>query len=237
MKLTQSIILMAISCVLTSNVNTASAQVYTVPATDNIFSAGLSTPVAPGGGGAGTLPAQITLSSGQNAFQFQVSGTDTPNINDPSLANLTAEGTSSWPTDLNPVGGISGYMGDYAFPLVGVFLSVTPAQAPPPPTLNFSAGAIGRNFLSLSPAIGQVFFIGNGLTDSNQAQTFYAPAGATLLFLGLPDGYDFAGDPGQYQDNAGSLNVSVNAVPEPAPIILLLAGSVTMAAIRYRNKR
>jgi hypothetical protein len=235
MKLPQILLATAVSCLLMPNI--VSASVIIVPATDNIYSAGLSTPVAPGGGGAGTLPVQITVTPGLGTFQFQyLSGTVSPNEYLGPF-NLDGEGTPDWTTSLNSYGGISGFISDQAFPLVGVFLTAATPQAPPPPTLDFSSGAIGRNFLSLSPQIGQVFLIGDGVTGGNQPQTFYAPAGATRLYLGFGDAYQFQGDIGQYQDNVGSLTVGVTAVPEPASAVLILAGSALMAAVRCRNKR
>jgi hypothetical protein len=112
-------------------------------------------------------------------------------------------------TTINSYGGISGYAGDYGFPLAGVFLSSSEPQFPPPATLVFSTNSVGGNFTSLFPAIGQVFFIGDGKTDGNITQTFYAPSGATRLYLGFPDSPDFAGDPGNYFDNYGSLSIQV----------------------------
>jgi len=221
MKLTRILLTTAVSCLLIPN-SVSASNIYVVPATANIFSAGLSTPMAPGGGGAGTLPVQIAVTPGLGIFQFQyVSGSVSPND---GQFSLDGDGTPQYPTDINPYGGVSG------------FTSANP-QPPPPPTLDFSAGAIGRNFLSLSPLIGQVFLIGDGVTDANQTRTYYAPAGATELYLGFGDAYYFEGDAGQYQDNVGSLNIAVTAVPEPAPTTLLLAGSALMAAIRCRNKR
>jgi hypothetical protein len=234
MKLTQILLTTAVSCLLMPNV--VSADIFNVPATANIYSAGLATPVAPGGGGAGILPVQITLTPGLGTFQFQVSGNVSPNMYDGPF-NLTAEGTPNYATSLNAYGGISGLIADHAFSLVGVFLTAVTPQAPPPSTLDFSPGAIGRNFLSLSPQIGQVFFIGNGVTDGNQTQTFYAPVGATRLYLGFGDGYYFQGNIGEYQNNSGSLNASVTAVPEPASAALILAGVALMVAVRGRNKR
>jgi len=234
MKLTRILLTTAVSCLLIPN-SVSASNIYVVPATANIFSAGLSTPMAPGGGGAGTLPVQIAVTPGLGIFQFQyVSGSVSPND---GQFSLDGDGTPQYPTDINPYGGVSGFISDQAFPLVGVFLPSATPQPPPPPTLDFSAGAIGRNFLSLSPLIGQVFLIGDGVTDANQTRTYYAPAGATELYLGFGDAYYFEGDAGQYQDNVGSLNIAVTAVPEPAPTTLLLAGSALMAAIRCRNKR
>ena len=232
MKLTQTLLTIAVPCLLISNV--VLANTVNVTATANIFSAGLLTPVAPGGGGTGILPVQVSLTPGLGTLQFQVSGDVSPNF---SQFDLHGEGTPNYITILNSYGGISGFKADKAFPFVGVFLTATTPQAPAPSTLDFSAGAIGRNFLSLSPQIGQVFFIGDGVTDGNQIQTFYAPAGATSLYLGFGDAYLFQGDIGQYQDNVGSLNVVVTAVPEPTTVALMLVGSALMIAGRCRKTR
>jgi hypothetical protein len=234
MKTTQILSIIATSCLLMFN--DASADIFNVPATANIFSAGLSTPVAPSGGGAGILPVQITLNPGLGTFQFQVSGNVSPNDGQFSLGG---DGTHGMNSNIDPCGGISGFLCVRGFPLVGVFLTAATPQAPPPPTLNFTSAGLGIDFLSLSPQIGQLFFIGDGLTgtDSGQTQTFYAPAGATRLYLGFADAVWEQGAPGQYSDNVGSLNVSVTAVPEPTSVALILAGSVLMATVRCRNKR
>ncbi len=234
MKTTQILPIVAASGLLL--LNNASADIFNVPATANIFSAGLSTPVAPGGGGAGILPVQITLNPGLGTFQFQVSGNVSPNDGQFSLGG---DGTPDMPSNINPYGGISGFLCDQGFPLVGVFLTAATPQAPPPPTLNFTSAGLGIGFLSLSPQIGQIFFIGDGLTGtgSGQTQIFYAPAGATRLYLGFADAVWEQGDPGQYSDNVGSLNANVTVVPEPTSVALILAGSALLVAIRCRNKR
>jgi Ca2+-binding RTX toxin-like protein len=72
----------------------------------------------------------------------------------------------------------------------------------------------GTSFSSLSPQLGQVFFIGDGLTGNGTGsrQSFIAPLGATRLYLGIPDGEFLRGVPGQYQDNGGSFAVSGEVV-------------------------
>jgi hypothetical protein len=124
------------------------------------------------------------------------------------------EGNLAGTSVLSSLGGISGYNGTQGA-LTGVFLNDSvPSSGPAPATLNFSTAA-SRNFTSLAPALGQVFFIGNGLTDANAIQQFVAPIGATRLFLGIPDGFAFNGPPGAYEDNDGSyrVRVGVNEVP------------------------
>ena len=88
--------------------------------------------------------------------------------------------------------------------LVGVFLTDAEPSDPAPPRLDFSSTALGHDFATLAPAIGQTFFIGDGKTAGALTQDFTVPAGATRLFLGLADAYGFADEPGTYYDNSGS---------------------------------
>jgi hypothetical protein len=114
----------------------------------------------------------------------------------------------------NPIGAFSGYYTtDFTGALAGVFLEDTlPASAPPP--LRFyvsdsSQGGIQTDFATLSPLIGQVFFIGDGLTGTGtgSVQTFQVPATATHLYLGYVDSCSATGmtSPGCYGDNGSAL--------------------------------
>lgn len=231
MKLTSFIAV--ISCLILPLAASATINTYTVSAMDNIFGAGLSTPPAPGGGGAGTLPLQIAVTG--SAYQFQyLSGTVTPDTS--HNYSLDANGNPGF-TDITYPGSISAYYSDNQFGLVGVFLGSGGQSGPAPSTIDFTSTGIGVNFTTLAPQIGQLFFIGDGSNSSNQTQTFDVPAGATQLYLGFADGVNFNGPVGQYQDNAGSLTMNVNAVPEPAPVALMIAGSALVAMMRLRNKR
>ena len=62
------------------------------------------------------------------------------------------------------------------------------------------------------PGLRQVFFIGDGLTGTGTGtrQTFTAPTGATRLFIGIADAFNFFGDPGAYDDNTGAFQVGVS---------------------------
>jgi len=96
--------------------------------------------------------------------------------------------------------------------LLGVFLDNSQTNLTAAPgSLNFSS--IGLNFSSLAPQVKQVFFIGDGLTGTNSGavQNFIVPTGATRLFLGTMDGYE-------WNNNTGSFSVTVQAVPEPSTI-------------------
>jgi hypothetical protein len=119
----------------------------------------------------------------------------------------TINGTSGYSV-AGGYGGISGVTMPEAGALVGVFM---PADAPtgaPPPSLDFTS--IGIAFTTLSPALYQTFFIGDGRTGdgSGAVQQFFVPAGASRLFLGISDAPGFYGSPGAYDDNFGTFTVS-----------------------------
>lgn len=140
---------------------------------------------------------------------------------------------------LTSLGGISGYMGPQG-PLAGVFLNDDIPLTGAPSTLDFTPGGIGIDFDSLSPELGQVFYIGDGINAASVLQQFIAPVGATRLFFGIPDGFGFGGGPGAYDDNDGSyqIRVGVNEVPVlPVPGGLALLGAAAGAfAIGRRRK-
>ena len=94
--------------------------------------------------------------------------------------------------------------------LVGVFINdKQPNTSSPPPMLDFSK--IGFSFSSLYPSLNQIFFIGDGLTGDNcgSVQTFIIPAGATRLFLGTMDSWEWS-------DNSGAFIVRVTLTTTPS---------------------
>jgi hypothetical protein len=118
--------------------------------------------------------------------------------------------------------------------LVGVFLTDTDPTGTTSPAALSLAG--GLDFPSLSPLIGQIFFIGNGLTGDTatgdhggQAQQFWVPTGATRLYLGTSDGYG-------WYNNTGAFTVEVTAVPEPSSIALVLAGLAVSMGVGLRRR-
>ncbi len=122
--------------------------------------------------------------------------------------------------------------------LVGVFLDNSePDLHIPPPDLSFLDinGNPDISFASLSPELGQVFFIGDGLTGTGSGafQDFFAPAGATRLFLGSTDGSGWSNN-GGYQDV--TINYTGNsATPEPSSLLLLGSGVAGLAGILRRK--
>ncbi|MCX6106316.1 MAG: hypothetical protein NTY08_10855 [Proteobacteria bacterium] len=86
--------------------------------------------------------------------------------------------------------------------LIGVFLSESdPAGMPAPATLDFSTQK-ARDYVSLSPAVGQVFFIGTGLTSTGEHHKVVVPQGATRLYFAVMDIY-------QWNNNSGSLSGAI----------------------------
>ncbi|WP_183101237.1 hypothetical protein, partial [Nocardioides pelophilus] len=59
------------------------------------------------------------------------------------------------------------------------------------------------------PELGEPFFIGDGETGDGELQEVVVPDDATTLYLGFADGYGFAGTPGAYGDNHGTVEIEV----------------------------
>lgn len=90
--------------------------------------------------------------------------------------------------------------------VIGVFLSATQPNlvgGALPDDLDFS-DASSRDFSTLSPALRQPFYIGDGKrADGTTLQKFIVPSGATRLYIGVMDGQ-------QWSDNSGSFSSTVN---------------------------
>ena len=143
-------------------------------------------------------------------------------------------------SNLTSFGGISSYVGPQG-PLVGVFLDDSVPSSGPPAGLNFSSTGIGTDFASITPGLGQVFYIGDGKTSGGDFQEFIAPTGATRLFLGIPDGFGFVGTPGAYDDNDGSYRIRIGVnqipvIPEPETYALMLAGLALLRVVARRRR-
>lgn len=184
-----------------------------VPATADIFAAGQpSVPDLDLGGG--TLPPSLTVTEG-SVLRFDAAGVVTCRFEYP-FGGADGGGCIAGTYVDNPsFGSISGIV-DHQAPmvLVGVFTNGRPPTGGPPPSLDFSATAIGHDFPRLTPTLNQVFFIGDGKRSDSSAdrQLFVVPRGATHLYLGFPDACAFpggSGNTGCYYDNAGFVKVTV----------------------------
>jgi hypothetical protein len=179
-----------------------------------------------------TLPPFISVTAGDaiRAFDPAIGGVSF--FNGFGAPFFGPSGNGSAGSNLTALDGISGYLGPQG-PLTGVFLSdAIPSSGPAPATLDFTPAGLGTDFLSLAPQLGQVFYIGDGVTSLGDFQSFIAPTGATRLFLGIPDGFGFGGAPGAYDDNDGSYEVRIgvnetpSSVPEPSSLMMVLLSTV-----------
>lgn len=151
-----------------------------------------------------------------------------------SWAGPDGNSTTLNDTDIDSYEGISGIIHPRTMALVGVFLTdEQPGEGDAPSRLDFYS--IGSSFASLSPEIGQTFFIGDGWGDGDFAQEFIVPDGATRLFLGFADGEYFTGAPTAYLDNEGAFDADVrfHLVPAPGSLALLSLGGLAVS----RRKR
>jgi hypothetical protein len=206
----------------------------------NLFLAGGN--VVAGGfpGGAGLIPGAINLNAGANRILTITSATGSAfYCTNTCLGN--PEGGAISNTDIQSGGVIAGVIAPAPASgfLAGLFLGPSlPAVAPS--RLDFTSG--GLNFTTLSPQVGQIFFIGNGSTSGSVLQQFVVPGTATRLYFGIADAAGFVGVPGFYDDNVGTYQVSysvaaVSAVPEPATISLFAVGAIATLLLHRRKRK
>lgn len=221
-----------------------------IDSTDNLSGAGNSinpTP-NPGGGSGGTAASGYALQAGLGR-QLKFSSVS-------GIVSMSANVVHSNPDGVDPVtglppfgigmnvnsyDGISGVSLDKGSGfLAGVFLSSSyPSSAPADLAFSNANGSngISTSFTSLAPQIGQIFFIGDGLTGNGTGvtQKFEVPDSAVTLYLGFTDAAGYQGAPGQFQDNFGSFTAdfAVEAVPEPGTFLAIGLG---MLALRRKRK-
>ena len=182
----------------------ASAATYAVAAGDDLYNTDV-------GNLDGTSPIAIDV-VGLTSLTFSATGSIT--LNDTSGSNYNdPDGIGAAPSTSSNSGanGIAGLTAPYAGYLTGAFVGSMLGSTPAP--LDFTM--IGTSFASLSPALQQAFFIGDGLTGdgTGSRQVARIPAGATELVLGISDACGFAGPPSCYYDNSGSYDVTYGLLP------------------------
>ena len=110
-------------------------------------------------------------------------------------------------TDITPFNGLPGVRHDSrTLFLIGVFLPIGEG------TTDDVDAVSGLDAVEeTAPALGQLFYIGDGQTPAGVQQRFKVPEGATTMYLGFADASGFTGTPGSFDDNVGSLSVTVAA--------------------------
>jgi Flp pilus assembly protein TadG len=86
--------------------------------------------------------------------------------------------------------------------IMAVFLNNAPSHAAQSPTnLDFN-NASQRDYASISPELRQVFFVGDGKRANGEVQKIIVPQGATRVFIGMMDAW-------QWNDNVGNFKFNV----------------------------
>ena len=139
----------------------------TVSAQANIFGAGHLPPMDtpnPSGGSGGVPPVVFAFPAHSFRALTFTNVTGTVKMGNPTAPSGPDGGNFGYRiASFNGIAGIEAPVIGY---LTGVFFDSNEPTDPPPAELSFSH--IGRNFATLSPHVGQVFFIGDGLTDSGK---------------------------------------------------------------------
>jgi hypothetical protein len=188
-------------------------QSVSVSAQCNLYGAGHAVPPNPGGGGAGILPVFISLPPAAAILSFS-SASGTVLFCPACTPANGADGVNS-ATNIDPCDGISGLVAAArARFLAGIFVGPSEPADPAPASLSFTDGSFQR----LTPGLRQTFFIGDGLTGTGSGitQRFFVPPGATRFYLGFLDTNNTL--PGWYQDNSGSISITVNINTCPADL-------------------
>jgi len=188
---------------------------------------------------AGQTYGDLQSAAGINDIQYgddlSTSGTLPPSIDVSGLTGplcITATGWwSHTPTPNSGPDGYSGYdpthseYGQFGISfitngklnaLVGVFLTDDKPAGPAPTSLVYGVDSM------TTPLLQQAFVIGSGLTN------VVIPAGATRLFFGLNNGYEWS-------NNSGSVDVTVCQVPAPGAILLGMMGTGLVGWLRRRR--
>ena len=217
----------------------------TVPGTANIYGAGHSEPPVAGFGGSGTLPPSVSFSAGTGQTLQIVATTGSVTLdkvtNNAGIGPCGPDGGPFYsPTDVTSIGALSGIKSNVTGFLTGVFLDGNEPTGAGPAVLDFNPAGKGTNFTTLSPEIGQVFFIGDGRTESKKIQQFKVPPTATRLFLGVvdaADGDNAAGPPQAYDDNGGEFKATVRIEPKITKIIYNHSGDLFLMNADGSNKQ
>ncbi len=118
-----------------------------------------------------------------------------------SLGTADASNSYNWSQSVNGVSNIKAPING----MVAVFLNDNaPNSTAAPANLDFSSST-SRDYTSIAPELKQVFFVGDGRRSNGEAQQIVIPAGATRVFIGNMDAW-------QWNDNSGGYTATINSV-------------------------
>lgn len=186
----------------------AALSTFTISSHANIYGAGLpkgASMPGPSGGGGGVAPATFAVDSGKGQVVTFTDARGTVDFGNASSPTGPDGGNFSYRVWSHR--GISAFRAPVVGCLVGVFLGEDGPGTEAPDAIDF--GETGLDFRSLSPELGQVFFVGDGVTSDGYRQQFHVPGGAKVLYLGFADSYYSGAGPGYYGDNSGRVTISV----------------------------
>jgi len=218
-----------VCCILTAAGPAMANVTISVPGTACPYFAGQSQPelenaYPPTGGGgshanfhndaaasAGTIPPYVDITGfGGTIISITATGTwGHPGLSGPDGYN-SYDPTHDEYDDF----GISRVLNTRLNTLVGVFLTDAAPSPPAPASLTFGDDMT-------SPLLRQTFVIGSSL------QNMTIPSGATRLFFGLNDGYE-------WNNNVGALGVTVMPIPAPGALLL---GSLGVSLVGWLRRR
>lgn len=181
----------------------------TVPCAANLWGAGHATAPADAPGGEGILPPSIALPAGSGRVLSVTAAAGiisfTGGIDSNDADGISATALASW-----TYGGLSAPSLPRQRFLAAVVLDDAEPVDPAPLALPMDANAPGA-----SVGIGQMFFVGDGVTGTatGTTQAFRLPDTGTRLFLGFLDSNGGIGStPGGYNDNTGEVTGTLSVL-------------------------
>jgi Flp pilus assembly protein TadG len=160
-------------------------------------------------------PAQVGLTLKPGAFITVSNVTGTANCAPGYFAEGTADGTINGVTSTIDRDYTADHVAEHGIAdidtpddsLNAVFLgSGLPDGTAAPSVLSFGTQA-ARDYTTLSPQLKQPYFVGNGQTTGGNRQVVVVPQGATRMFLGVMDGWEWDNNTGGYNATVTQMNV------------------------------